>query len=335
MTFVKTAREIQTRFLANSPTFTEYARSRRGSNHPHVLPLGCEAETLYPPIRTTALDFFVDRRIKWWKAPLSGDDVRAPGPTRNLVSSQVACVNFLLPLASIPDALVAMLRAIDSDVVEVVPMEYALPNGQLTSSLVELEWVGLTGSLEGAAATRGAHVTSADALIVGRTTQDQHRAYLFEWKNAECYSLDDFRGAGKPGQTRRDRYSALYLAADSPFSGDVPIDELLYEPFYQLMRLGLLGAKMISDGEFDVSEARVVVACPTANSEYRARITSPGLRGRSAKSVEDAMRIVARHPEMFRVVDPRALAAAVGTVDHARVKDWLAYNSARYGWPIG
>lgn len=335
MTFVMTARKLQARFLASSPTFSEAARSGRGTNHPHVLPPGCQAENLYPPIRTTALKFFADRRIKWWTAPLSGDDVDVPGPTRNMVSSQVACVNFLLPLASIPDALVAMLRAIDSDVVEIVPMEYDLPSGKRTVSLVEFEWVGLEGSLEGAAGTRGAHVTSADALLVGRTAQGQNRAYVFEWKNAECYPLDDCKGLGKPGQTRRDRYSALYQAANSPFTGIVPIDELLYEPFYQLMRLSLLGAKMTRDREFGVSEARVVVACPTANVEYRTRITSPGLRNRAAGSVEEAMRRAARLPEMVRVVDPGALAVAVGRVDRSEVQGWLAYNSARYGWPIG
>jgi hypothetical protein len=252
-----------------------------------------------------------------------------------MVSSQVACVNFLLPLAEEPAALTAMLRSMDDDVVEVVAIEYDLPGGERAASLVELEWVGLKGSLEGAATTRGMNVTSADALVVARTEQGMRRAYVFEWKNAECYPPDDCKGLGKSGQTRRDRYAALYAAPDSPFNGSVPIDDLLYEPFYQLMRLGLLAAKMVREKELGISEARVVVVCPTANGEYRSRITSPSLRARSVTSIADAMQSVARNPETFRVVDPASLARAIGTLTDPRIADWLRYNSDRYGWQSG
>jgi hypothetical protein len=228
-----------------------------------------------------------------------------------------------------------MLRAIDDDVVDVVPIEYELPSGQPGASFVELEWVGQKDSLEGAAATRGMHVTSADALIVSRTVLGQNRAYLFEWKNAECYPLDKCKGLGKSGRTRRNRYEALYGADDSPFTSEVPLDELLYEPFYQLMRLGLLGAKMVRGSELSVTEARVVVVCPKGNSEYRDRVTSPGLRARSLTSVEQAMRAVARNPDMFRVIDPTLLARAIGAIGSPEISEWLGYNSHRYGWPAG
>jgi len=330
MTFVNTARELQRQFLAKSPTFSTEARSGKST---HVLPKGRGIENLYPPIRASALEFFEERRIKWWRSPLSGDDVKATGPTQNMVSSQVACVNYLLPLASHRSALVAMLRAIDGDVVDVVSIEYDLPDGEPASSFVELEWVGLAGSLEGASVTRGMHVTSADALLIGQTEQGRHRAYLFEWKNAECYSPDDNKGLGKSGQTRKKRYEALYRASDSPFNNTESIDALLYEPFYQLMRLGLLGAKMVRDRELAVSEARVVVVCPEANREYRGRITSPDLRSRSFESVELVMRSVARNPEMFRIVDPASLAKAIKPVGGADTEGWLGYHSDRYGWP--
>jgi len=48
---------------------------------------------------------------------------------------------------------------------------------------------------------------------------------------------------------------------------------MLYEPFYQLARLGLLGAKMGREREFGVTEFRIVVVCPTANAD-----TGRGLR---------------------------------------------------------
>ena len=39
-----------------------------------------------------------------------------------MTSSQVACVNFLLPLSGIPGALLSVLRTLDSDVRDVVPI---------------------------------------------------------------------------------------------------------------------------------------------------------------------------------------------------------------------
>ncbi len=55
------------------------------------------------------IDFFSQRNIKWWKSTRSNDDTSVDGPTQNMASSQMACVNFLLLLAGIPGALSAAL----------------------------------------------------------------------------------------------------------------------------------------------------------------------------------------------------------------------------------
>ena len=60
-----------------------------------------------------------------------------------MVSSQVACVNFLLPLAEIEGAILAVIRAIDGDVTSIANIEH---QGNL--SPVEFEWIGLGGPLE-------------------------------------------------------------------------------------------------------------------------------------------------------------------------------------------
>jgi hypothetical protein len=278
-----------------------------------------------------AADFFTSRSIKWWKAR---DESGMPGPTRNLTSSQVACVNFFLPLTSSADALVGVLKALDDDIVSVEPIVYdAAVTGARCSSLIELEWVGLTGTLEGAPSTRGANVTSADALVLGVTRSGAKRAYILEWKYCERYRLDECKGEGAAGDTRRSRYSRAYADADSPFTGAVPFDAMLYDPFYQLMRLGLLGAKLVRDRELDVSEARIVVACPAANTAYRARVTSPSLRAAFPKgTVASIMSSVTRDPAMFRVVDQAMLGAAALAAGGASVSDWYGYNSERYGW---
>ena len=83
------------------------------------------------------------------------------GPTRNMASSQIVCVNFLLPLVGIGGALETILRTIDNDIQGVITIEH---EGNV--SPVEFEWIGLVGPLEeGAAPTRGANTTSVDAFI--------------------------------------------------------------------------------------------------------------------------------------------------------------------------
>ena len=162
-TFGNNARQQQGNFRNTSPTIGAQGRSPsddKGQRHSHLLALGHETDNLYPSLRGDdgALRFFRERNIKWWRDTNRTGDARGiNGPTRNMASSQVACVNFLLPLTEIGGALAAVLRAIDGDVKSIVDIE---DNGN--ASPVEFEWIGLDGPLEeGAAPTRGANTTSS------------------------------------------------------------------------------------------------------------------------------------------------------------------------------
>ena len=107
--FGNAVRRRQAHFRDTSPTISEQGRSPwddQGRRHGYLLAVGHEDENLYPSLRgaSGARRFFKWRGIRW-----HGSD----GPTRNMVSSQIACVNFLLPLADIPGAVAAAVRAID------------------------------------------------------------------------------------------------------------------------------------------------------------------------------------------------------------------------------
>jgi hypothetical protein len=142
-------------------------------------------------------------------------------------------VNFLLPLASTPSALQAMMKAIDADVLDVE----AILDAEGHSALVELEWVGWREPLEGGGITRGANQTSIDAVVLTRTRTGR-RAYLLEWKYCEEYLHPEDKGAGRAGDTRKRRYRHLYEAPSSSFNGAVVFEDLLFEPFYQRPRRG-------------------------------------------------------------------------------------------------
>src|SRR5687767_1165375 len=110
--FAKVERQRQALFRERSTTISAAARApsdEKGMRHGHLLGLGYEEENLVPEIRAEggATGFFADRGIKWHKTASSGDRSGA-GPTRNLCSSQVACINTLLPLKDSTDHLLAV-----------------------------------------------------------------------------------------------------------------------------------------------------------------------------------------------------------------------------------
>ena len=332
--FGNDARKQQGNFRDTSPTISAQGRSPsddKGQRHGHLLALEHETDNLYPSVRGDdgALRFFRERSIKWWRdTNRTGNTRGSDGPTRNMASSQIACLNFLLPLVGINGALAAILRAIDTDVKSVVTIEH-----KGTVSPVEFEWIGIGGPLEeGAACTRGANTTSVDAFMVVETDAGQ-RAYLLEWKYVETYGNNVYLGNGKQGETRRRRYSTRYNAESSSFNGVAPMDELLYEPFYQLMRQRLLADRMVANSELGVTEAKVIVVVPEGNAAYRNRITSPPLKERfpNLKTVSDVFRATLRHPDSYAMVCPSVLVAAVEQECGDAVAEWVAYQRERYG----
>jgi len=331
------ARRRQAEFRSRSQTISARGRSPSdptGRRHDHLLALGSEDENLFPGIRGPegARAFFKARGIKWWTSPSSGDKQTSPGPTRNLTSSQVACVNFWLPLAHRPDVLLAILGMLDTDVRAIAPLRYvAKTTGEVVATNVELEWVGMTSTLEGKKYSRGAHATSADALVVAHLEGGGRRAYIIEWKFVEKYGRAD-KGKGAKGRERRKCYTARYQAPSSPLDSRIPLTNLLYDPFYQIMRLALLGGKMIEEQEFGVTEAKVVVVCPEENREYRECITSPTLkvRFRECRTVLEVLNKLWRRPEYVAITTQHALTEAVVRNRVPGLDEWIAYQEDRY-----
>ena len=112
------------------------------------------------------------------------------------------------------------------------------------------------------------------------------------------------------------------------------MDELLYEPFYQLMRQRLLADRMVANGELGVTDAKVVAVVPEGNDAYRTRITSPKLRDRfpDHKTVSDVFRATLKRPDAaYGIVCPSVLVAAVERECGDAAADWVAYQRERYG----
>ena len=321
----RTERERQARFRENLTTPTDAL----GRRYRYLLALGREEENLYPSLRDEngACRYFAERNIKWWQAGVSGDASEGKYPTRNMASSQIACVNFLLPLVEIPGALTAVLQAIDHDVTGVVDIVH-----EGTASPVELEWIGLGNALEGPTVkSRGANSTSVDAFMIAATPAGR-RAYLMEWKYVEEYRTED-KGEGRQGDTRRRRYAHLYDESRC-FNGMAPFGAWLFDPFYQILRLRLLADRMVRNAELGVSEAKVVVIVPDCNLAYRERITSPWFASRfPSQSVSDIVRKTLIEPDRdYASVSQASLAGAVRAKCKQAAESWSTYLRMRYGW---
>ncbi len=325
MKFEDTEKDRQATFRNTS--VSKQGRSptdKLGQRHAYMLALDYEDENLYAPLRGNdgARKFFRERYIKWWRQ--GRYDQGKNRPTRNMASSQIMCVNFMLPLAGVDGALAALIREIDDDVRSIIPIEH-----EGRTSPVEFEWIGIPKSLE-SGRERGEYNTSVDAFVVAETSAGR-RAYLMEWKYTEKSSTKDY-GAGSEGKTRQRRYSGLYRAQFSSFNHKVPMDELLYGEFYQLMRNRLLADRMVWKEELSVSDAKVVLVIPDDNKAYMKPAYLESRFPDMGTMVSEVFRTTLKDPDKaFATVSPSQLLDAVERECGDAVSDWAGYLHERYG----
>ena len=259
---------------------------------------------LWPGIRDDAKHYFSANRIPWWKG--SADD-----PTGHLLSSQVACVNHLYYIRQRKDIATRVLRTLDSNIQE------ALPIG---TGYVEFEYIGTCQYLKERAFTRGANCTSVDAVMLGSTANNQRVLFLIEWKYTEFYNSEDLYIP-----RRSIVYDSMISSDEGPFVAGLSPRTLYFEPFYQMMRQTLLAWQFEKHSELSCSRCVNVHVIPGANKQLKGTITSPGLKGRN---IHDAWRRILKTPEKYIPADPYDLLKdARELVD---TKSWLIYLKQRY-----
>ena len=280
----------------------------RGRRYPFVL--RDPVRNLWPGIAADALACFARNGIVWHEG--------VDASTGHVLSSQVACVNHLYPLRRRVDAATAVLAGIDPTVIAAEPIE--------DGGFVAFEFIGSRQHLAERGFTRGAHCTSVDAAMVGRTAAGERRLFLIEWKYTESYAPNDLYIPARAAV-----YDALIDGSTSPFMR-LPAGALYVEPFYQLMRQTLLGVALTAADELGCSSFVHVHVVPEANRALRDRVTAPALAG---TDLHAAWRAVLRRTERFVVRTPAALLAPIAALDDTR--SHREYLTARYwaGDPVG
>lgn len=286
-------------------------------------------ENLAPSIREEAEAYFRDKRITWHRHANHG------------LSSQVCCLNFLMPLATRPELLSQIVgQALGIEPPEMLPVESG-PNGQ--DWFLGFEWTGTQDYLgewpKGGTATRGANATSADAVVrfkgeLGGET------LLIEWKYTEAYGagLTDKRSIdGKSGGnlTRTSRYGDKAFDPVGPIRADLNLnlEDFFWEPFYQLLRQQMLALFIErSTGE----RTRVLHISPRQNSALH-KVTSKAFRTIGGVHQDDAFEafkatLIPSEDGILRFISVYAEdlfgAQLLGSPDDP----WAAYLTGRYGF---
>jgi hypothetical protein len=241
---------------------------------------------LWAGIREDSMEYFKRNSIPWWM----GDDE----PTGHLLSSQVACVNHLYYLRQRNDLATAILKNVDSRIVDAEIVD---------DGYVEFEVIGKTNYLNEMQHTRGANSTSVDAFMVGKKSDGKNILVLIEWKYTEYYE----KGKSLFIPARKNIYNPLLRNFNSPVRQDlaaVEFEPLYYEPFYQLMRQTLLGWQMAKAGEYNSDEYIHLHIIPKENLELRDRNTSPNLQG---NGLEAPWQNVLKEPSRYKLISPQEL----------------------------
>lgn len=268
---------------------------------------------LCSPIREKAAKYF-------------GSEIAWHTHANHALSSQVCCLNFLMPLAERPDVLATLVAA----ALKIAPPKMLEveqgPDGR--PWFVGFEWNGRVDYLQEAkrgVRTRGANSTSADA-VVRFVNASEVETLLIEWKYTESYGPPiNPKGNG----TRKNRYQHLAFSTGGPIRSDLglTLEDFFYEPFYQLLRQQMLAFQMQLAGEDGTKRVRVLHIAPAANVALR-KVTSPKFRafGEDAFAAFSAVLV---NPTDFISVSTERL---FGPIVHklAATDEWASYLAKRY-----
>lgn len=332
MTYWNAQKEQHLRQLAH--LFEEDPGGGKFNGQAHSFVLQAPEKNLFAPIRDEVLLYFnghlpgADGRLRFWRS--GGEKVVAGHvcslPTGHVLSSQVACLNHLFPLCRDGKAATLLLQGLRPDMVEALPVGI-----HARDMFVEFEVTGggsyLNEEQRGRSLTRGANATSVDAVMKGRDAQGNIRLFLIEWKYTESYPSKCEKKPGSRMDNRLWRYRSFFTRDGSPFTfcnSDVDstfFEELLTEPYYQLMRQTLLGWKMTQDPSRNgqATSFTHILVIPHGNTALRSGCAV--IAGRQG-DLAGAWNALVREPVLF-LAPEELLQPLTAQPDYARLLDYL------------
>lgn len=308
--FKSDERAIQSRYFASA-----FPAAIGHLGRPFQLLPGQERLNVAPAIRERAEALFAATpAIQWHQFAGHG------------LSSQVCCLNFLLPFADQPDLLARWVGAVlGTELPEMLVIE---PNRAGRDWYVAFEWIGDRDYLNEADAKggrkRGANATAADAAVKFRDIDGKVHLLLIEWKYTESYGAPL---SGDPKGKRVARYGDIAFAPYGPVRADcgLTLTDFFWEPFYQLLRQQMLAHAIEQDPALGIDRARVLHLSPSGNIALH-RVTAPAL-ARFGDDAFEAFRAVLVDTDAFVGRTIEAAFAPLATWPEAT---WFAWLRERY-----
>lgn len=241
MTYKTSQYERQERLIREGKCFAHDQGGGRFRGKSRSFVLQTATNNLYPAIQQLAKTYFSQNGIEWW----GGE-----GPTGHTLSSQISCLNHLMPLMQDPRAVLSLINGIRNDFFEVLPI-----NSDANPAYIAFEVVGAANHLNEGNNSRGQNCTSIDALILAKHKDGRRILLPIEWKYTESYNNSDKSTEKGKGEVRQRRYNDLITASTQLKSKATYAGSIYYrEPFYQLMRQTLWAEQILlhKDTETDL-----------------------------------------------------------------------------------
>lgn len=274
-------------------------------------------KNIYSPICADVIEYFRENNISWWGGKL---------PTGHVLSSQIACVNYLFNIRSDKSAVMAILRSISDDFQDVYP----ITTDKYLPAFIQFESVSDNDYLNEGKPTRGNNCTSIDALIFAQHNDGSKWLIPIEWKYTEFYSNQNKAIEGYKadpidckGEVRKRRYTDLINKSKQLKSFDHTC--FYFEPFYQLMRQTLWAEQMVINNKRETLKAENylhVHVIPPENGDLLNKVYKC-----SGLDMEHTWRNHLTDQSKYVIISPKKLLSGI---DNEKYQNLLKYINGRY-----
>ena len=277
---------------------------------PRAFVLKNAQNNLYSVIATDSIAYFENNNICWWNGEL----------TNHTLSSQIACLNHLFPIRNDKEAVLAIVKSIEPNIIDVLE----ILTDKTMPAFIQFEAVSNIDHLNEVTSTRGSNCTSIDALIYGLHKDGRKILFPIEWKYVESYGNED-KACGEKGGTRKRRYTELINKSSQLKSDNVA--NYYFEPFYQLMRQTLWAEQMIANKEVETIKAddyMHINVIPSKNSQLLEKSYQC-----SGKNLENTWLSCINNQDKYVIVSPEEL---LKHIDSYKYTELIEYLGKRYWW---